>query len=762
MLLTLMSNLPGMIYQCSNDPDWTMRFVSQGCLDLTGHQPSDLINNARVSYADLIHPDDRQAVWDTIQNSVKTNTPFQLTYRITAADGRIKWVWEQGRGVFSPSGQLESLEGYITDITARKQAEEHLRFLATAVEQITEGIVVSDLDGQLLFVNHAIEATHGYKPEELIGKHLSIFHSPEQMPAVEAALEQIRREGHFEGELDHLRRNGTVATMFMHTTLLRDEQDKPIGMIASFRDITGQKKVLEALHKERNFNRTVVQASPTFFVAISAEGKTLTMNDAMLEALGYRLDEVVGKDYLSTFVPQSDREALAGIFRQIITTDQPAINDNRVLTRDGRELLVEWHGRQIFKEDGRLDYFFGIGIDITQRRKDEEERARLEAQLYQIQKLEAIGQLAGGVAHDFNNLLAVIMGNASIVKRDSNLTPKVRDALADIVSAAERGSTLTQQLLTYARGGLQPPCATDLNRLIRSVTPMLERAAPTKVRFSLRLQDHLPSILADPPRIEQIILNLCLNAIQATTSPGTITISTNDEHLDTKAAADLQLSPGRYVRFEVHDEGCGIAPEIQDRIFEPFFSTKEMGRGMGLAVTHGIIQSHRGQIRIQSRLGQGTTITVWMPTTNQSESAVQTAPPRPSVHRPPRGDETILLIDDEPALAATVEKMLSSLGYCAISHTDADQALAFLSNNAEDVHLVLCDLSMPKHSGPQIASLIARKYPHIAVLLTSGYDADTVAEQIRNTRTAGFVQKPLSLHSLAQAIRKALDHPPSS
>jgi len=480
------------------------------------------------------------------------------------------------------------------------------------------------------------------------------------------------------------------------------------------------------------------------------------MNPAILQALGYTHDEVVGKDYLATFVPPEEHESLGQVFHRLTTTNEPTFNENHVLARDGRQILVEWHGRQVYKPDGQLDYFFGVGIDITQRRKAEQERARLEAQLYQAQKLEAVGQLAGGIAHDFNNLLVVIMGNASMVKRDASLPPKVREAVGDIMSAAERGSALTQQLLAYARGGLQQPTATDLNRLIRSVVPMLERTAPARIKFDFQLADDLPTVVADPPRIEQVLVNLCLNAIQATTPPGTVTVATSAVTLDPAAAAELQINQGRYLRLDVTDQGCGIEPEIQDKIFEPFFSTKEMGRGLGLSVTHGIVQSHRGQIRVRSQPGRGTTVSVWLPASDQPEAAVMAPDLKFAPPRPPRGSETILVIDDEPVVACALEKLLSSLGYCVVCHTDADQALAFLGTNAEDLHLVLCDLTMPKHSGRDIANIIARKYPHIAVLLISGYDAETVSSQLRGTR-AGFVAKPFSLMALAQAVRDALD-----
>jgi signal transduction histidine kinase len=284
-----------------------------------------------------------------------------------------------------------------------------------------------------------------------------------------------------------------------------------------------------------------------------------------------------------------------------------------VLTADGGQRLVEWHGRPVFKNDGRFEYFFGVGIDVTERRKAEQEKTRLRAQLYQMQKLEAVGQLAGGVAHDFNNLLAVIMGNVSIVRHGAPLSPKANEALDDIMDAAERGSSLTRQLLTCARGGLQEPIPTDLNRLVRTTLPLVQRSAPKGLSFECQLGADLQPVLADPPRIEQVFINLTINSIQASRPPATISVRTAVRTPDPPTADRLGLTPSRYAVLEVADQGEGIDPDIQQRIFEPFFTTKPMGRGLGLAVTLGIVQSHGGQILVDSKPGHGSTFAVWLP-----------------------------------------------------------------------------------------------------------------------------------------------------
>lgn len=283
-LTTLVSNLPGMVYRCRNDRKWTMETVSDGCVALTGYQPADLVGSNTVAYADLIHPEERESIWEEVQASVGRHEPFQLEYRIQAGNDSWKWVWEQGRGVFSAEGTLLALEGFITDISARKRAEEVLR-------------------------------------------------------------------------------------------------------------------------QERDFNTTLIESSPVFFVAIDAGGKILTMNEMMLQTLGYTADEVKGQDYLTSFIPEADRAMLGDVFESLVKDRKPTLNENRVLAKDGRERLVEWHGRPIFKENGEFDYFFGMGVDITSRRQAE---GQADRRLQHLSALHAIDMIITA-SLDLNATLQVFL-----------------------------------------------------------------------------------------------------------------------------------------------------------------------------------------------------------------------------------------------------------------------------------------------------------------------------------------------------------------
>ncbi len=632
------------------------------------------------------------------------------------------------------------------------------------------------------------------------------------------------------------------------------------------------KQAEQQIRRERDFNKRLVQTSPAFIVIIDTEGRLRMLNQAMLKALGYSEEEVVGKDYLETFVPPEEHESLKAIFRNIIDHCQSTTNENYVLTKDGRRLLVEWHGQPVIKADGELDYFFGMGIDITERKKAEEalreseemyrnlyetalvglwqtriedgkvlkankttaeitgyanpqemmeqayttdffphqqrqqfldmlykhgevsnyemhfnfpngreidanisgkifpekgyvegavvditETKRLQQQLLQAQKLESIGTLAGGIAHDFNNLSAVIVGNASVLQRQAGLPQRVQDALEDIMDASERGSSLTQQLLAYARGGLQKPVATDLKQVVKSVLKILERTAPPQINLLHKPAERVPAVVVDATQIEQVIMNLCLNAIQASEAPSIIEISTFPEQLDEEKADSLNLEPALYVCLQVTDQGCGMDEETIQRIFDPFFTTKFTGRGMGLAATQGIVQSHGGQIRVDSSPGGGTTMSIWLPAAEEHEEVVDAASLRPKPVRAPRGTETVLIIDDEAAVCKTVEKILAPLGYLVISHSDTDEAGEFVRRNGKDIDLVLLDLNMPKCAGDQMYARIRQFCPDIPVLLISGFDKPDVVNKLQETGAGPFVQKPFAIVDLAITIREAID-----
>jgi PAS domain S-box-containing protein len=384
-------------------------------------------------------------------------------------------------------------------------------------------------------------------------------------------------------------------------------------------DITDRRRAEEALRSERDFSTSLLQAPPTFFVAISAERQTLMMNEAMLTTLGYTTAEVVGKDYLETFVPEPDRELLAGVFDKLVQLREPTLNENRVLTKDGRELLVEWRGRPVFKENGQFDFFFGVGIDITERRQAEEEKAKVEAQLRHAHKMQAVGQLAAGVAHDFNGILTVILGNAeralgTVGQDQSDSAGAV--ALRQIVDSVERGKALVQRLLTLASAHIGTPRLLDLSQVVAGMARLLRPLIGDQIELQVTAASEAKSIYADPGQIEEVLVNLILNARDAMPEGGKLSVATGPVTFDDAyAGAHIEAKPGCYTMLAVSDTGVGINKETLQRVFEPFFTTKptDKGTGLGLSIVHGIVTQAEGHIEVTTEPGNGATFKLYFP-----------------------------------------------------------------------------------------------------------------------------------------------------
>jgi len=634
-LSTLMSNLPGMAYRCRDDPEWTMEFVSDGCVELTGYHPSDLVENRRVSYARLIHGEDRQPVWDRVREALAANKPFTLTYRIITADGTEKWVWEQGRGVWAADGRLLALEGFITDISERKRVEEKLQ-------------------------------------------------------------------------------------------------------------------------SERDFVNSLIQASPAFFVAIDAQGKTVMMNEAMLRALGYTPEEVRGRDYLTTFVPPGDREMLSRIFEQLVNRRAATLNENRVLTRQGEELLVEWHGRPVFRENGDLDYFFGVGIDITERR-------RLEEKIQLARKMETAGTLASGIAHDFNNLLTALLAHLTLAAQQVSTEHPALPHLRQVEQVAGKCSQLVRSLLTFSRRFPSKRTAIDLNHMVREAVELLRPVLPAHVQVEQRTQADLPAVLADAGQMHQIVVNLCMNARDAMPEGGKIVIETAATPWPPEGG-EQGSNPRGGVRLTVRDAGVGMDEQTRARAFEPFFSTKEVGQGtgLGLSIVYGIVQDHGGQISLDSEPGGGTCVDILLPALSVAPRPAGEPEERAPQRELPVG--AVLFADDEPAVLAANASFLRGAGIEVTCAEDGLQALDLFRQMPGYYGVVVLDHKMPRMSGLDCLKAIKQIDPNVVVLLTTGYAEANLSEAFAGAEDVALLEKPYRptdlLSRIVELARKT-DHRPA-
>jgi nitrogen-specific signal transduction histidine kinase/ActR/RegA family two-component response regulator len=403
-------------------------------------------------------------------------------------------------------------------------------------------------------------------------------------------------------------------------------------------------------------------------------------------------------------------------------------------------------------EDGRLLYLLGLVEDVTNQR-------RLAEQLRQSQKMEAVGQLAGGVAHDFNNLLTVIIGYGHMATRRIGTGPGTEE-LTEVLHAAERASRLVQQLLAFSRQQRLRPEPLDLNEVAQALMPMLRRLIREDIELGLVAQEGLLAVLADRSQIEQIIINLVVNARDAMPSGGTLTLETQTVELDeTYAREHLGVEPGRYSCLTVTDTGVGMSPDIVARIFEPFFTTKDVGRGtgLGLATVYGIVAQSGGRIDVYSEPGLGTTFKVALPA--QTTAAILTRAPRIPETEPTTGTETVLVVEDDEPLRRLTLRILTSRGYTVLAAAKPSEALALAAAHHGPIDILVSDVIMPEMPGPALVERLWALLPNLSVILMSGYTAETIGAQAELPEGSTFLQKPFTANTLARAVRDLLDHP---
>ena len=524
-------------------------------------------------------------------------------------------------------------------------------------------------------------------------------------------------------------------------------------------DILQRQKTEARLRASEERFRSFIENANDIVFTLSPGGTFIYVSPNVEELLGYPVRELEGREFRSLVHPEDLPACLTALERVMAGAKISGI-EYRVRHRNG-----DWHWQMtnaapVRNAEGRL---IGLGIarDITRLKADAEERAVLQDQLVQLQKIESVGRLAGGVAHDFNNMLQVILGHVELAMERNAAGQSARDDLLEIRKAAERSSGLTRQLLAFARKQTVAPKILDLNDTIHGMLQMLRRLIGENINLSWRPGDGLGPVCMDPSQIDQILANLCVNARDAVAgaAPGDIAIETTRESFSPEhCAAHPAHLPGDYIRLSVSDNGCGMDKEVLGKLFEPFFTTKPVGEGtgLGLSTVYGIVKQNHGFIDVASKPGQGTTFHVYLP--RHSETPPK---PAPIPARPPAGAarETILLVEDDPAILAISRTMLERLAYHVIGAQSPDEAMPLAQKHPGPIHLLMTDVVMPGMNGHDLAARLLDPHPHIKRLYMSGYTADVIAHHGILDDGIHFIQKPFTLAELEAKVRETLDDP---
>ncbi|MBY0247101.1 MAG: response regulator [Nitrospiraceae bacterium] len=557
------------------------------------------------------------------------------------------------------------------------------------------------------------------------------------------------------------RADGTYADVVDRGYIVRNVRGQALRLIGAMTDLSALRKAHAALQLSEARVRTVLDSALDAIIGIDEHGTIVDWNHRAEILFGWSFDEAHGRSLTEMIIPPDQREAHRNGLRRFLETGESALLNKRVemtaWRRDETVFPVELSIVPL-QEDGARRFYAFIS-DITERRAAEAKLRSTEEQLRQAQKMEAIGRFAGGVAHDFNNLLTVIMGYTDLVMSGLPTDAPTRGDLQEIKNAAERASWLTRQLLAFSRRQILAPQVLDLNVLIGNFEKMLHRIIGEDVALKTELAPALPPIKADPGQIEQIIMNLAVNARDAMPKGGSLTIETADVLLDEsypKKVADV--SPGRYVLLVVSDTGCGMDGETQKLIFEPFFTTKEAGKGtgLGLSTVYGIVKQSNGFIWVYSEPGHGTTFKVYLPTVD-----TEISPREPKAPSAPQqiGAETILLVEDDAALRTLTQRVLERNGYTVLVASGLEEAGRTADEHKGAIHLLLTDVVMPGGSGPDVAARLGARFPDLRILYMSGYTGAAMAHQGLLESGSPLLHKPYSPDTLLQAVRAMLDEP---
>ncbi|MEI8255558.1 MAG: PAS domain S-box protein, partial [Deltaproteobacteria bacterium] len=541
-----------------------------------------------------------------------------------------------------------------------------------------------------------------------------------------------------------------------------DKEGVPIRMVGTCIDISDRKQAEEALRASSETLLLLLESAAEAVYGLDMEGMCTFSNKSCLRMLGYeRPEHLVGRNMHELIHAKHDdgthyAVAECPIFRAFTSREEVHVESEVLWRKDGTSFFAEYWSHPILR-DGRVIGAVVSFMDITDRRRAEQERIKLEELLHQSQKMESIGHLAGGVAHDFNNMLGVILGHSEIALEQVGPATLLHDDLSEIRNAARRSADLTRQLLTFARRQTVSPRVVDLNDAVAGTLKMLQRLIGENVRLSLSPGAGLWLVKVDPSQIDQLLANLCVNARDAIADVGRVTIETANGRLDEDYCAPRAgVVPGEYVQIVVSDDGCGMDKETLAHIFEPFFTTKGVskGTGLGLATVYGIVKQNHGSIDVHSEPGRGTAFTIYLPRiTGHATPLPAMAPTLPDPHR----HETILLVEDEPSLLKAAARMLERQGYTVLAAGLPGDAMRMATECAAEIHLLLTDVIMPEMNGRDLSRNIIACRPGIKRLFMSGFTADVIAHDGLLDEGVHFLQKPFTRVELAAKVREALD-----
>ena len=663
----------------------------------------------------------------------------------------------QRRRLLTTKIPLRNVDGAITgltcisrDISDHKEMEENVRtsrdYARNMIDSSIDMIISVDGERKITEFNKTAEKTFGYSREEILGKSVDVLYADPQ-EGIQAHQTTIKK-GECIVEIHNKSRDGRIFPCLLSSSILRDSRGETVGVMGISQDISDRRKMEETLRETSHTLQGLVQSSPLAIIVIDSKGHVKSWNKSAERIFGWKETEVVGHPL--PYVPEDQRDKSRAMIESTFNGGMQTGVELRRLKKDGSLIDVALWTAPLKNTRGEIVALVGMFADIT-------ERKRMEEAVLQAQKIESLGMLAGGVAHDFNNIIGAVMGYSDLILRKLSSDDPIRSKVEAIRSASQKAAQITRQLLAFGRRQLLQPKVVDLNRHIHEMVEMSQRLIGENIEVTMISSEGDALIKVDPNYLDQVIMNLVVNARDAMPDGGKLTLQAAKVELDAEYAAQhANVLPGPYVMLSVKDTGHGMTPEVRARIFEPFFTTKDPGKGtgLGLSTVFGIVRQSGGHFDVQSKPGDGSTFTLYFP---QSFEPLEEVIDRKTTPEAPRGSETILLVEDEEIVRKMAREILAGQGYTVLEARNGDEALKTVHQSSKPIHLLFTDIVLPGMSGVDLADHIHALSPKTKVLFTSGHAERSTFHFGLLDPAIKFLIKPYDVFTLAMKIREVLD-----
>ena len=711
-------------------------------------------------WASVIHPDDRESAIIAVTEAAKWGTELDIEYRVCYPDGSTRWLMSRGKPLRDLSGKSVRYIGTVIDITERKMNEQALEssenMFRSIAEQFSEIVFVADQSGMTTYVSSAVETMSGYKTDEVLGHRFIEFMVEEDRErALRSFQKGLMNQTDEVLEYRYKKKDGSIFYAEIHAQYY--EHQGFIGYIGLICDITNRKKIEQELIESKEFLKDIYDKVnySIFVVGVLPDGscRFQGINPLHETLTGMTSKDINGKTPEQILSPVAAASVMQH-YADCVRAGHSIQYEESVLFKE-QNSFWETVLNPVRNESGDITKIIGTSLNITKRHQIEEENAKLALQLQQSQRMEMIGQLAGGIAHDFNNMLTIILGHAELAMEGSDPTSITYADFDAIRQAATRSADLTRQLLAFARKQIITPQIIELNTTITQMLPMLRRLIGENITLIWIPCCKSCHLKIDPSQIDQILINLCMNARDAITGNGRITIKSSIVSVPDIAGEAEGLSAA-YVSLSVHDDGSGIEPNDLEHIFEPFFTTKEIGQGTGLGLSsvYGIVKQNNGTIDCLSETKKKTTITIRLPLYNVQLKTDQEASPEESIKK---GHQTILLVEDEPSILKLCKLIFERNGYTVLAFEKAMDAIKMEEGYHGTIDLLVTDVMMPEMNGFELSKKLLALHPELKILFISGYTADVIARNTVPDHQYTFLQKPFNNKSLMTVVYNILN-----